>query len=603
MASRQNSSQSSQISSSSNSTNPKDKTTGHAKTKNNGKYVHKFTSESYIRIIEKSPTTTASTNSDKKLLLLDKSSSSSSGHIPMSSNTIINSMNNMPSKRKGTSFQITSVSVTSGNTQQQQRNSNDNNGDDSADDLDESHTDDNISRITDYETPSFSEDTFSREDIFIAQPNAFGTAPVIPTSSQYGLAIVGPPDMGGNGTNLSDVHVSVSDAGINMIQMGQLPKQDADHKNERFKVVKIESTEPFKRGRWMCMDYLDHTTLQAQDDGIDGTAKDDGEESGGGAKAKDETGVESNSNKMLDNGDMDHENEAYDAEVLKAEMMNNHNDHHHHHNHHQPSHIHHPTMNSIPIHNEQFVQNQQHAQSMPQGQIEQIISHETNSSNFKPSSDTLPSQHQQQQQPAIDNSSMMTQQHAQTMTPDMIQRSLHPEQHLIQQQQQQQQFHQGMTLPTNILMQNLGLDQQQQQNHPNYQQQQSQNQASNNIQQQHNEIMGDNNNEKKDLVTSQFQTQQIGTGDNNKLQSSNESDQQQQMGNASTNENLISGSDNNNLNSESMQNTSSPSSSAGLGTATDAGAVSGASEVNNGNNPMTTVGGDDGQSLNEDSER
>jgi len=28
----------------------------------------------------------------------------------------------------------------------------------------------------------------------------------------------------------------------------------------RFKVVKIESTEPFKKGRWTCMDYFDHTT-------------------------------------------------------------------------------------------------------------------------------------------------------------------------------------------------------------------------------------------------------------------------------------------------------------------------------------------------------
>jgi hypothetical protein len=28
----------------------------------------------------------------------------------------------------------------------------------------------------------------------------------------------------------------------------------------RFKVVKIVSNEPFKKGRWVCMDYFDHTT-------------------------------------------------------------------------------------------------------------------------------------------------------------------------------------------------------------------------------------------------------------------------------------------------------------------------------------------------------
>lgn len=75
--------------------------------------------------------------------------------------------------KKKTSFQITSVTVGSS------RLSNDG-GDDSADDLDESHTDD-ISRITDNETPSFSEDTLSRDEV---------VSNVIPTSAQYGLAIL-----------------------------------------------------------------------------------------------------------------------------------------------------------------------------------------------------------------------------------------------------------------------------------------------------------------------------------------------------------------------------------------------------------------------------
>ncbi|KAJ9586881.1 hypothetical protein L9F63_019525, partial [Diploptera punctata] len=171
-----------------------------------------------------------------------------------------------PTQRKKTpSFQITSVTVGS-------RTSNDG-GDDSADDLDESHTDDmsdviDNSRITDIEneTPSYSEDTFSKEDVFFnASTTSLGTAPVIPTSSQYGLAIVASEGGGG------DVHVSVTDAGNVINIVGSVKQNETEMRdghthhagrNERFKVVKIESTEPFKRGRWLCMDYLDHTMQQ-----------------------------------------------------------------------------------------------------------------------------------------------------------------------------------------------------------------------------------------------------------------------------------------------------------------------------------------------------
>ncbi|XP_011879194.1 PREDICTED: protein bunched, class 2/F/G isoform-like isoform X2 [Vollenhovia emeryi] len=166
---------------------------------------------------------------------------------------------NQCSRKKTSSFQITSVTVGC-------RMSNDA-GEDSNDDLDESHTEDNSvehSRITDLdiETPSYSEDTFSKEDVFFNTSSAaLSTAPVIPTSSQYGLAIV--PSEGGNVSN------SVNDSNINTLDITSVSdKQDADlrdvhshGRNERFKVVKIESTEPFKRGRWTCMDYLDHTSV------------------------------------------------------------------------------------------------------------------------------------------------------------------------------------------------------------------------------------------------------------------------------------------------------------------------------------------------------
>ncbi|XP_012274401.1 protein bunched, class 2/F/G isoform [Orussus abietinus] len=181
-----------------------------------------------------------------------------------------NATANNQCRKKTSSFQITSVTVGC-------RMSNDA-GEDSNDDLDESHTEDNSiehSRLTDIdvETPSYSEDTFSKEDVFFNTTNAaLGTAPVIPTSSQYGLAIV--PSEGGNVSN------SVNDSNINTLDITSVTdnniinllssntKQDADlrevhshGRNERFKVVKIESTEPFKRGRWTCMDYLDHTSV------------------------------------------------------------------------------------------------------------------------------------------------------------------------------------------------------------------------------------------------------------------------------------------------------------------------------------------------------
>ncbi|CAB3378374.1 Hypothetical predicted protein [Cloeon dipterum] len=138
-----------------------------------------------------------------------------------------------PQPKKGPSFQITSVTRVSTDA-----------GDDSADDLDESHTE---SRATDLETPSFSEDaSFSRDEIFTAfGQTGTASAPVIPTSAQYGLALVGP-------ANADGPH-----------EAKEADHKDQPCKNDRFKVVKIESTEPFKRGRWTCMDFLDHNMAPA----------------------------------------------------------------------------------------------------------------------------------------------------------------------------------------------------------------------------------------------------------------------------------------------------------------------------------------------------
>lgn len=346
----------------------------------------------------------------------------------------------------------------------------------------------------------------------------------------------------------------------------------------------------------MCMDYLDHTTLQAQDDGIDGTPKEDGEENL--PRTKDsglESGMDSDIN--LDNGDMEHmnDNDGFDQEVMRAEMMN----------HPHASHEHHP-MTSITIHTQSPMVGQIHAQSMPQGHIQQIISQESplaKTNNMEhPSSETLPSQasqntttfnaagHHTETPPLI-------QHHAQSMTPDMIQRSL---------QQQANTQHQGATLPANILMQNLGLD-------PQQQQQSQMSNASNATSSplpSHNDVASGENISSQESQTIQFQNQQVGTGDSKhhqqqqQQQPSNESDQQL-SGSASTNDNITnynnSVSDNNN--NEGTQNTLSPSSSAGLGTVAEGGASElNSNNANNGNNVAAT-GADDGQSLNEDSER
>lgn len=153
----------------------------------------------------------------------------------------LETMGQTPASRKKTSsFQITSVTVGA-------RTSHDA-GEDSNDDLDESHTEDN-SRLTDLdlETPSYSEDTFSKEDVFFNAANAaLSTAPVIPTSSQYGLAIVPSENTGqprsNNDNNINALELaSVTENNIiNLLAANA--KQDTDlrevhsGRNERFKV-------------------------------------------------------------------------------------------------------------------------------------------------------------------------------------------------------------------------------------------------------------------------------------------------------------------------------------------------------------------------------
>lgn len=89
------------------------------------------------------------------------------------------------------------------------------------------------------------------------------SAPVIPTSSQYGLAIVDNSDSGHSLGSIKseDMHGVDANSQKNECDLNGLQNKN---RNERFKVVKIESTEPFKRGRWVCMDFLDHSMNQQQ---------------------------------------------------------------------------------------------------------------------------------------------------------------------------------------------------------------------------------------------------------------------------------------------------------------------------------------------------
>ncbi|XP_047472557.1 TSC22 domain family protein 2-like isoform X2 [Penaeus chinensis] len=154
-------------------------------------------------------------------------------------------------KKKNSSFQITSITS---------RLSNDG-GEDSADDTEDISDIMDSSKGPDFdqETPSFSEDYSKSEEVF------FGPAPVIPTSSQYGItALVQQTGSGGVMTARlpQGVTVNVTEGGIALAKADG-ESDDVDHWQNRFKIVKIDSNEPFKRGRWICLDFMDSPAVSA----------------------------------------------------------------------------------------------------------------------------------------------------------------------------------------------------------------------------------------------------------------------------------------------------------------------------------------------------
>ncbi|XP_076261130.1 uncharacterized protein LOC143196995 isoform X1 [Rhynchophorus ferrugineus] len=116
--------------------------------------------------------------------------------------------------------------------------------DESADDLDESHTDE-ISRVTDNETPSFSEDSKDEQ-----QPIGFS-----PPSQQ----IIYNQNLSNANSVVSPVekHIPVSED--EKVEKVEKPKSNINDLG-RFRVVKLGSMVPFSRGRWTCYDYLDETS-------------------------------------------------------------------------------------------------------------------------------------------------------------------------------------------------------------------------------------------------------------------------------------------------------------------------------------------------------
>lgn len=174
----------------------------------------------------------------------------------MPDNREITPPNDLNLRRRNTnSFQITSVTV-------QGSRKNDDFADDSADDLDESHTDDLSSDILDSSRADnegyHSEDSNPMgDDLSPCGPIIFAQLPQRDPNMNLSLGVtptftaIGPSVVAGGVTMMTSKSESPVSAQVPI--MNPLP----DNWQRRFKVVKIVSSEPFRRGRWLCMDFKD----------------------------------------------------------------------------------------------------------------------------------------------------------------------------------------------------------------------------------------------------------------------------------------------------------------------------------------------------------
>lgn len=176
----------------------------------------------------------------------------------------------VPARKKTSSFQITSVTFGS-------RLSNDG-GDDSADDLDESHTDElssdllDVSKTTDYDYSS--EDAFSsiKDDCTSVQqssvilqrsqcplsssPSSVPVSSVTPSAAPAVSAVAATATTAAATTGAAPANVSVTVMEAANVPMAVVQNPDI-HWQNRFRVVKIDTSEPFRRGRWLCLDFTD----------------------------------------------------------------------------------------------------------------------------------------------------------------------------------------------------------------------------------------------------------------------------------------------------------------------------------------------------------
>ncbi|XP_037510336.1 LOW QUALITY PROTEIN: protein bunched, class 2/F/G isoform-like [Rhipicephalus sanguineus] len=183
------------------------------------------------------------------------------GSSPGEPRTLVQSVDTAGPKKKPTSFQITSVTV------QGSRLSNDG-GDESADDLDESHTEDLSSDILDCSKTTDTEQLSPTEDTTAAVP----PAPASEADPPVTVSAAAPSDpVSGLSTAVSVSPAVVTGAAGTLAIVAGAPAAPSttegpinpDHWQRRFKVVKIVSSEPFGRGRWLCMDFVDPPAMQA----------------------------------------------------------------------------------------------------------------------------------------------------------------------------------------------------------------------------------------------------------------------------------------------------------------------------------------------------
>ncbi|GJQ67101.1 hypothetical protein Trydic_g21976 [Trypoxylus dichotomus] len=141
---------------------------------------------------------------------------------------------------------------------------------------DESHSEE-ISRITDLETPSYSEETYSKDVDDEILPGAavvnVGEENPVPfdvliaaKSEQSPESVSTNPFALENQTSIIEVTTVQQTVTINTPSTSTETHQDRDifvakcnRSIGRFQVVKVESIEPFYRGRWTCHDYLDNS--------------------------------------------------------------------------------------------------------------------------------------------------------------------------------------------------------------------------------------------------------------------------------------------------------------------------------------------------------